>query len=231
MADDATLPAAVITGLAVGIGFVVVFSIFFTPSLMDRNGSDSAVPTESAVGPTVQDIVKATPASPPAIFSKGEAPQVVSGVVLGKMAEAVKGTKTDPANDLGTVKDNIGTVTLTIYNATTAGKDLIAATLKNDGSSPILINSFHLAGYSHCSFGVDCNAESLYRPVISGPEDVVKPLINTTTSLGPGEAVTAQIVPDLQQDGYSASACYAYDLNDYSTFYCITISPIVWLRS
>src|SRR5207249_4541457 len=155
MAGDATLPAAVITGLAVGIGFVVVFSIFFTPSLMISDGSNSAVPTESAVGPTVQDIVKATPASPPAIFSKGEAPQVVSGVVLGKMAEAVKGTKTDPANDLGTVKDNIGT----------------------------------------------------------------------------GEAVTAQIVPDLRQDGYSASACYAYDLKDYSTFYCITISPIVWLRS
>src|SRR5206468_1402061 len=38
-----TLPAAVVTGLAVGIGFVVVFSIFFTPSLMNSNGSDSAV--------------------------------------------------------------------------------------------------------------------------------------------------------------------------------------------
>ena len=43
MTSDATLPAAVITGLAVGIGFVVVFSIFFTPSFMNSNGSNSAV--------------------------------------------------------------------------------------------------------------------------------------------------------------------------------------------
>jgi hypothetical protein len=41
LASGSTLP--VITGLAVGIGFVVVFSIFFTPSLMDSDGSDSAV--------------------------------------------------------------------------------------------------------------------------------------------------------------------------------------------
>ena len=48
MAGDATLPAAVITGLAVGIGFVVVFSIFFTPSLMNSNGSKPAVHVEEA---------------------------------------------------------------------------------------------------------------------------------------------------------------------------------------
>lgn len=34
---------AVIAGLAVGIGFVVVFSIFFTPSMMNSDGSSSAV--------------------------------------------------------------------------------------------------------------------------------------------------------------------------------------------
>lgn len=48
MISDATLPAAVITGLAVGVGFVVIFSIFFTPSLMNSNGSKSAVPIEEA---------------------------------------------------------------------------------------------------------------------------------------------------------------------------------------
>jgi hypothetical protein len=48
MVSDATLPAAVISGLAVGIGFVVVFSIFFTPSLMNSDGSNSTVPVEEA---------------------------------------------------------------------------------------------------------------------------------------------------------------------------------------
>lgn len=52
MVSDATLPAAVITGLAVGIGFVVVFSIFFTPSFMDSDVSDSAV-TLGEAGQTI----------------------------------------------------------------------------------------------------------------------------------------------------------------------------------
>lgn len=46
MPRDATLPA-VITGLAVRIGYVVVFSILFTPSL-NSNDSNSAVPVEAA---------------------------------------------------------------------------------------------------------------------------------------------------------------------------------------
>ena len=46
MVSGATLP--VITGLAIGIGLIVVFSIFFTPSLMDSNDSNSAVPVEDA---------------------------------------------------------------------------------------------------------------------------------------------------------------------------------------
>jgi|SRR5690606_762828 len=40
----------VITGLAVGIGFVVVFSIFFTPSLLRDNTSSSAAPIGEVVG-------------------------------------------------------------------------------------------------------------------------------------------------------------------------------------
>lgn len=43
MTSVAALPAAVISGLAGGIGFVVVFSIFFTPSSMSSDGSNSAV--------------------------------------------------------------------------------------------------------------------------------------------------------------------------------------------
>ena len=43
MTSDLTLPAAVISGLAVGFGFVLVFSIFFTSSLINSNGSNSPV--------------------------------------------------------------------------------------------------------------------------------------------------------------------------------------------
>lgn len=43
MTSDAALPAAVISGLVVGIGFVVVFSIFFTPSSMNSDDSNSSV--------------------------------------------------------------------------------------------------------------------------------------------------------------------------------------------
>jgi hypothetical protein len=52
MTTDATLHAAVIAGLAVGIGFVIVFSIFSTPSLMNSDGSDSAV-TLGKAGQTI----------------------------------------------------------------------------------------------------------------------------------------------------------------------------------
>jgi hypothetical protein len=50
MAGGATL--SVITGLAVGIGFVVVFSIFFTSSLMKSDDSNSAV-TLGEAGQTI----------------------------------------------------------------------------------------------------------------------------------------------------------------------------------
>jgi len=43
MTSDATPPAAVISGLAAGAGFVVVFSIFLTPSLMNSNSVNSTV--------------------------------------------------------------------------------------------------------------------------------------------------------------------------------------------
>ena len=59
MTSDATLTGAVISGLAVGIGFVVMFSIFFTPSLMNGNGSSSAVPVEDARRPNVIDFTVA----------------------------------------------------------------------------------------------------------------------------------------------------------------------------
>ena len=59
MTSDATLTGAVISGLAVGIGFVVMFSIFFTPSLMNGNGSNSAVPVEDARRPNVIDFTVA----------------------------------------------------------------------------------------------------------------------------------------------------------------------------
>jgi hypothetical protein len=42
MTGDAALHAAVISGLAVGAGFVVVFSILFTASL-SNDGSDSPI--------------------------------------------------------------------------------------------------------------------------------------------------------------------------------------------
>ena len=59
MIGDATLTGAVISGLAVGIGFVVMFSIFFTPSLMNGNGSSSAVPVEDARRQNVIDFTVA----------------------------------------------------------------------------------------------------------------------------------------------------------------------------
>jgi len=40
--------APAIAGLAVGIGFVVVFSVFLTPSLVSSNGSNPAVRVEEA---------------------------------------------------------------------------------------------------------------------------------------------------------------------------------------
>ena len=58
MTSDATLTGAVISGLAVGIGFVVTFSIFFTPSL-NGNCSSSAVPIEDARRPNVIDFTVA----------------------------------------------------------------------------------------------------------------------------------------------------------------------------
>lgn len=48
MASDVTLQLAVIAGLAVGIGVVVIFSISFTPSLMNSTGSSSPIPVEDA---------------------------------------------------------------------------------------------------------------------------------------------------------------------------------------
>lgn len=48
MASDVTLQLAVIAGLAVGIGVVVIFSISFTPSLMNTTGSSSPIPVEDA---------------------------------------------------------------------------------------------------------------------------------------------------------------------------------------
>ena len=48
-----SIAAPVIVGLAVGIGCVVVFSIFFTPSLMNSSGSNSAV-TLGEAGQTIE---------------------------------------------------------------------------------------------------------------------------------------------------------------------------------
>ena len=190
---------------------------------------NAAEHTESKVGPTMQDVVKTKAANPPANFTRGEALNIINDLQLTKLAEVIKGTKSNPTDEHTTIQDDNGNVTLILYNATKGDGDHIAATLRNVGLSPIIVNTFHLSGYSHCSFGVDCNAETIYRPIISGPGDVAKPLIDSAMTLNPSEAFSADMKPDLNQDGYAASACYAYNSNDYSTYYCIT-TPIIWVR-
>jgi len=190
---------------------------------------NAAEHTESAVGPTMQDVVNSKAASPPANFTRGEALNIINDVQLTKLTEVIKGTQSNPTDVHTTIQDGNGNVTLILYNAAKGDRDHIAATLRNAGLSPITVNTFHLRGYSHCSFGVDCSAETIYRPIISGPGDVAKPVVDSAMTLKPSEAFSAAMKPDLNQDGYAASACYAYDSNDDSTYYCIA-TPLIWVR-
>ena len=216
MNNRKTVIVSIVLASAVGLALYVVSAMQGIPQ------------TESATGPTQQDLLQGGPATPPAQFSKGDVQQVLAGQQLEKLKVITKGTKyVSTLTNATTVEDSTGSVSLTLYNGAIGGKDLIAAVLTNTGSAQVTIDH----GSQRCTVGPDCVIVSLMRPVILlAPNPVDKPMINSTIVLNPQESFTAFIEPDLNQDGYGARGCYSYDLNDPTTHYCVSTGPITWLR-
>src|SRR5947208_10216003 len=220
MNNRKTVIVSIVLASAVGLALYVVSAMRGIPQ------------TESATGSSQQDLLQGRPATPPAQFSKGDVQQVLAGQQLEKLKVITKGTKyVSTLTNATTVEDSTGGVSLTLYNGSIGGKDLIAAVLTNTGSAQVTIDQFIIDGSQRCTVGPSCVIVSLMRPVILlAPNPVDKPMINSTIVLNPQESFTAFIEPDLNHDGYGARGCYSYDLNDPTTHYCVSTGPITWLR-
>jgi hypothetical protein len=144
--------------------------------------------------------------------------------------EEKTGRRPDYSTQNNGTADTIGDVRLILYNSTLEGQDVIVASFMNKGSKPVIVHSFLLEGYAHCDIGQDCATRTLYRPVISSEYNVVKPTTTVAEDVKRGQSLTAYMIDSLDQDGYGASACYAYDVDDPSTYHCIYTSPIHWFR-
>lgn len=195
-------------------------------------GLQNASQTQSITGPTQKDLLQARPATPPAQLSKADVQQVLTGMQLHKIKESTKGTKTVSTVANSTlVEDKTSSVSLSLYNTTRAGRDVIAAVMTNVGSAQVTIDQLIIEGDQHCTVGPDCVVVSLMRPVVSTiPNPVYAPTTNSTITLNPHESLTAYIQPELNQDAYAAGGCYWYDIKDPSTHYCISTAPAAWLR-
>jgi hypothetical protein len=219
--------APVAAGLAVGIAFVVAFSVFAQNLEQHKMyGHSDATPASWYFIENRMDNIKEQ--NPEAIVKKGIAPEIIN-TPLALVATSSEGRGHDEPGDPSPVLKDTSGISYSMYRAENGGNKTIALTIENNSPDDIAVFVFGIQGYVQITIpetGVTFEKGTVYRPVISDKYDVGKPPITSPYWILAGDSLTAYIQGDFDAERYSANMCYSYDLSDRtgSSNYCIPLS-------
>jgi hypothetical protein len=219
--------APVAAGLAVGIAFVVTFSIFTQNPVQHKMYSHSDA-TPASWYFIENRIANIKEQNPEAIVKKGVASEIIS-VPLALVATSSEGTGYDDVSDqIPGLKDANG-ISYSMYRAENGGTETIALTIENNSPDDIAVFGLGIQGFIQINIpetGVTLERGTVYRPIISDKYDVGKPPITSPYWILAGDSLTAYIQGDFDTERYSTSMCYSYDLSDRTgdSNYCILLS-------
>lgn len=178
-----------------------------------------------------------TPQTPAATMSQGLASEVLGDLSLSKISEHSKASRPDPSNPQKNFEDSGVTATLN-YNKS-GDLDTVAITVTNTSVETVYVYGLVISGFIHGDF--DSAIESVYRPIISDPYDVVGATTTEPQAIPPGQSFTAYIQDELFADGYGGLVCYSYvkpistevddaaETSSRDSSYCISL-PLTWLK-
>lgn len=177
--------------------------------------------------------------NPEAEISQGMAAEILMDVPLEKIAGQSVASRPDQFDPRKSLNDTgVGAELYFVGNSN--GIDTVAISIKNANQKAIFITGLVVSGFVRGDFPGSA-IESVYRPVISDPFDVVGATTTIPQLLRPGESITAYIQDELNAEGYGALVCYSYvappasdgEQSDVQQFeesrFCISL-PLTWIK-
>ncbi len=192
--------------LAAAVASILSVAIFSYAQLPFNTATASNTTEKSELQKKIDEIKLKTPK---ATISEGKTDEVLKDHTdLKKVKESREASNTeDPSLDRKPIAET--PIVVSGFYQKGDASETVALEVENTGQKPIYIITLALTGYIQVEDGVQ--VETVYRPIISDPYDIVGATTTEPQKITPDNAITAYIEDVLEADEYSAVACYTYE--------------------